>query len=104
MERAAEPTSGWIVALAVVVVASADVLTTALFAIGCGVGENSPESVDFCNSGLPLLPLAGVVCAVGGGIAARTTRRDWPWIAGCSAAFLLALSLWVVRGDPAGNF
>ncbi len=88
----------------VIVAVCADVVTTWIFGFACGAGENSDDANGFCESNLYAIPLLGVITAVGGGVAARAVGRDWPWIIGTTVAVLLAASLWVLRGDPGGNF
>ena len=103
VDEESKPAGGCFVAAVAAVAVLADVLTFVLHGFGCEVGENSPEFVDVCASEAYLLPLAGIACAVAGAIAARVMRRDWPWIAGSSAAFALALALWLVRAGAADN-
>jgi hypothetical protein len=87
------------------IVVAADVFTAVAFGLGCRLGENSAQTwLDFCESPLPVLPWFGAGAVIAGAVLARWRRSSKPWLIGALLGAASAMSLWVLMGDPAGNF
>jgi hypothetical protein len=89
----------------VTLVAVADLVTGMVFTYSCRLGDlDSQPWIDFCDSPLTWLPPLGAGLTVAGGVHARMIERAWPLGVGAGLGLGIALGLWVLMGDPAGNF
>lgn len=76
-----------------------------MFSIGCALGENQDETwTTFCDSRLRVLPWLGAGAVIGGAVVGRWRRSYKPWLIGVLLGAASAMALWVLMGDPAGNF
>ena len=104
MEGPSKP-SGALVALITAPVVIGDLFTWIYFGIGCGVAENSSQVwIDFCEARYGLLPAAGAVATLVLGAWALIKRRPRLLWLGVGVGVASALTLWILWGDPAGNF
>jgi hypothetical protein len=82
-----------------------DVFTAFAFGIGCGVGENQDRIWrDFCESPLLLVPWLGATAVAVGALVAHWRRSYKPWLIGAIVGIASGVILWLLMGDPAGNF
>jgi hypothetical protein len=93
-----------VLGVATVVVAAGDFLTASLFGLSCQVSDDAaPDWLDFCTANRGLLPYAGVVVILAGGMATRLSRLRWPLVLGVLVAAALGLAPWVMQGEPGGG-
>jgi hypothetical protein len=99
------PSSLLIVSLVMPIVLG-DLFTWAVFALGCGLIENS--NPPYCAGTSPELwlhlPLVAALVAFVAAALTRGLRSLWVLGAGLAVGFLGGVFPWVLYGDPAGNF
>jgi hypothetical protein len=83
-----------------------DLFTWAVFALGCGLIENS--NPPYCAGTSPELwlhlPLVAACVAFAAAALTRELRSLWVLGAGLAVGFVGGVFPWVLYGDPAGNF
>jgi hypothetical protein len=94
-----------IVALATPIVLG-DLFTWAMFALGCGLRENSdpPYCIGTSTELWLHLPLVAAFVAFVAAALTRELRSLWVLGAGLTVGFVGGVFPWVLYGDPAGNF
>jgi hypothetical protein len=83
-----------------------DLFTWAVFALGCGLIENSDPP--YCTGTSPELwlhlPLAAAFVVFVAAALTRELRSLWVLGAGLAVGFVAGVVPWTLYGDPAGNF